>query len=84
MTTRCSLGRPNTGKKLVITADNNSKENRYIDNIRLNGSTYTKNFFSFADLHAGATVNYRMAAQPNKRRGTSEADQPYSFSNEKQ
>lgn len=71
------------GKKLVLSADNISSDNRYIDNLMLNGLSYTKNFFTHADLTAGATVNYRMAAKPNKNRGVGENDKPYSFSKEK-
>lgn len=70
------------GKKIVLSADNISKENRYIDNLTLNGQTYTKNYFTHEDLKAGANIGYRMASKPNKSRGVGEADKPYSFSNE--
>lgn len=71
------------GKKIVLYADNISRENRYIYSMTLNGQPYTKNYFTHEELKAGATVRYRMADKPNKNRGVENADKPYSFSNEK-
>lgn len=71
------------GKKIIFAADNISGENRYINSLALNGQTYTRNYFTHADLTAGATVRYQMSASPNKQRGASEEDLPYSFSKEK-
>lgn len=71
------------GKKIVLSADNISRENRYIYSMTLNGQPYTKNYFTHEELKAGATVRYRMADKPNKNRGVENADKPYSFSNEK-
>ena len=71
------------GRSLTIKAEGNSPDNRYIDAMTFNGSSYVKNYLTHSDLLEGGTITYRMAAQPNTRRGTAEEDFPYSFSNEK-
>ncbi len=68
------------GNELVINAPDNSNANRYIDEMRVNGQKYTKNFLKHGELHKGGVIDIKMADQPNKKRGTKEADLPYSFS----
>lgn len=71
------------GKELVITSENNSKENRYVAEMKVNGKSYTRNYLTHEDLMNGAKVNFKMSKTPNKKRGVNKADFPYSFSNEK-
>lgn len=71
------------GKQITIKAKNNSKENRYIDGMRLNGKKYGKNYLTHDDLLKGAKIKFQMSPLPNKNRGTGKTDFPYSFSNEK-
>ncbi|MGQ7867836.1 GH92 family glycosyl hydrolase [Sunxiuqinia sp. sy24] len=71
------------GKTIEISAPENSADNRYIQSIKLNGKSYSKNYFNYDELMNGATINFEMGEKANKKRGTSEADFPYSFSNEK-
>ncbi|MGQ7870460.1 GH92 family glycosyl hydrolase [Sunxiuqinia sp. sy24] len=71
------------GKTIEINAPENSADNRYIQSIKLNGKSYSKNYFNYDELMNGATINFEMGEKPNKKRGTKEADFPYSFSNEK-
>jgi predicted alpha-1,2-mannosidase len=71
------------GNEIVITADNNSKENRYVSEMKLNGKAYSKNYLTHDDLMKGAKINFTMSPSPNKKRGTDKNDFPYSFSNEK-
>jgi predicted alpha-1,2-mannosidase len=68
------------GKKIEISAPNNSAENRYIQQIDWNGKTYWKTYFNYSELMKGAKINFGMGSQPNKNRGTKDADFPYSFS----
>lgn len=70
------------GNEVVINAPENSKDNRYIESLKLNGKTYSKNWLSHKELMKGATLDIEMAATPNKERGTKENDVPYSLSNE--
>lgn len=68
------------GKQLVINAPGNSASKRYVNTVSLNGAQHTKNWVSHPDLIKGATINFNMSNVPNKQRGTSDADVPYSFS----
>jgi len=71
-----------TGKEIVLNAPANNAENRYIENLRFNGSSYSKNFFKHDDLTNGATIDFDMGSSPNTERGTKENDLPYSLSRE--
>lgn len=71
------------GKTVEIQAPENSPENRYVQRIDLNKQEYGKNYFRFEDLQKGAEIRFDLGSQPNKNRGTKEADFPYSFSREK-
>lgn len=68
------------GKKLVITAPQNNADNRYVQDVKVNGQPYTKNWFEHSALQQGGTINFTMSATPNKSRGTAPAAAPYSFS----
>jgi predicted alpha-1,2-mannosidase len=71
------------GKNVVINAAANSDENRYVKSLQFNGKAYSKNWISHTELQKGAVLNFSMTAEPNKQRGSNEADFPYSFSTEK-
>ncbi len=71
------------GKTVVINAPKNSDANRYVDALKINGKPYSKNWLSHNELQKGAVLDFSMTATPNKKRGTNEADFPYSFSTEK-
>lgn len=71
------------GKDVVLEADNNNKDNRYIKGIELNGNIYNNNFFKHGDFMNGAIVKYTMDNTPNENRGVLEENFPYSFSKEK-
>ncbi len=68
------------GKKVIISAPNNSKDNRYIQGMTWDGKNYTKNWISHSDLLQGATLNFQMSDAPNKERGTKKEDFPFSLS----
>ena len=68
------------GKNLVITAPDNSDTNRYVDEMRVNGTVYTKNYLKHNELLQGGTIDFKMTDRPNMQRGTQESDLPYSFS----
>ena len=71
------------GKKIIINAKNNSKDNRYIKGITFNGKEYNKNYFTHEELLKGAVINFDMSSQPNLKRGTTADSFPYSLSDEK-
>jgi predicted alpha-1,2-mannosidase len=70
------------GRKVEINAPDNASDKRYVSDIRMNGSTHTKNYFSHQELMKGAKIDISMSEEPNKKRGTKPSDFPYSFSNE--
>ena len=68
------------GNNLVIDAQNNSKENLYIESLRVNGQESLRNYLKHADLLRGGTIEFKMGSQPNLNRGINDDDAPYSFS----
>ena len=54
------------GKDLVINAPNNSKENKYVQSLKVNGEDYTKNHIMHADLAEGATLDFEMGPEPSE------------------
>jgi len=70
------------GNTIEINAPENSAENRYVREIQMNGTEYSKNYFNFSELMNGAKISFEMDNQPNRNRGTEKAAFPYSFSNE--
>ncbi|MDR1415519.1 MAG: GH92 family glycosyl hydrolase [Odoribacteraceae bacterium] len=67
------------GKTIKITAEENTPDNRYIQSLRVNGKSYSKNYLEHFDLLKGADLRFRMGAQPATSRGVGEDDAPYSF-----
>ena len=72
------------GKEVVISAPRVSDTYRYVDQIKLNGRKYTKNYLTHKDLLRGGRLDIQMSDQPNKQRGTRDDDLPYSFSLERE
>ena len=70
------------GNTIEIEAPANGPENRYVQSIKMNGLTYSKNYFNYEELQKGVNIHFEMQHTPNKERGTAEPDFPYSFSNE--
>ncbi|RYY06610.1 MAG: hypothetical protein EOP43_05830, partial [Sphingobacteriaceae bacterium] len=68
------------GKKFVIEAPANSKQNVYIKSASLNGKPFTKNFIKHEEIINGGVLKLEMADQPNKNRGIKEEDKPFSVS----
>jgi predicted alpha-1,2-mannosidase len=68
------------GKTILIKAENNNPSNRYIKSVQLNKKDYTKNYFTHSDLTKGANIIFDMSPIPNKTRGITNEDVPYSFS----
>jgi predicted alpha-1,2-mannosidase len=72
------------GKELVINAENNSADNKYIDELTINKKSATQNWISHQEIMKGMILNFKMSPTPNKKRGVAEKDFPYSIStNEK-
>ena len=68
------------GKVLTIEAENNSRDNVYIQSATLNGAPYAKPWLSREALQAGGTLRFVMGPTPNKQWGVAKADRPFSMS----
>ena len=68
------------GKTITFKADNNQLDNRYIKEMKVNGKSQTRNFLTHDQLIKGANIQFQMSPVPNKQRGTTEKDVPYSLS----
>ncbi len=68
------------GKKLVISAPENSSENLYVKGARINGKKLDVNYVTHEQLTAGGTLEFTMSSQPDPERGTAPSARPYSMS----
>lgn len=71
------------GKQIIISAPANSSSNKYIQELKFNNQSYSKNYINHSTIQKGAALNYIMNATPNKLRGSSKDDAPYSYSSDK-
>jgi predicted alpha-1,2-mannosidase len=68
------------GKQFIIKANGNNGENVYIQDAKLNGATYTKNYITHAGIVNGGLLEFTMANTPDTARGIEKADKPFSLS----
>ena len=71
------------GKDFIIQAPANSEKNIYIQDVRLNGQAYGKNWIGHSVIQQGGSIQFTMGATPNRNRGTEPEAYPYSFSTDK-
>ena len=64
---------------MTVKAPKVSDTNRYIKKVLFNGKEYTKLYLTHADILQGGTLEFEMAARPNKARGQKPSDKPYSM-----
>ena len=65
------------GKQVTITREG---EGCYIQSMTIDGKPYTHNYLEHSRLMQGCNIRAVMGDKPNKQRGISTADRPYSFS----
>ena len=68
------------GKTVTIKSDNNRPDYCYIKEMKVNGKPYSRNYLTHDQLTRGANIQFRMSPVPDKQRGTTEKDAPYSLS----
>lgn len=68
------------GKRFVVHAKNNNTENVYIQNAKLNGMNYDKNFITYKDILNGGELEFEMGDKPNYTRGVAKEARPFSLS----
>ena len=63
-------------KTFKIIAHNNSKENKYIQSVKLNDKPYTKSSIHYKDIVAGGVLEFEMGSQPSSTFGVAPGDRP--------
>jgi predicted alpha-1,2-mannosidase len=58
------------GHELKVVAKNNSGRNMYIQSATLNGKSWSKPWFSHANIANGGTITFVMGPQPNEKWGS--------------
>jgi len=74
---KVKIGLPG-GKYFTIAAENNSKENLFIQSATLNGEAYTKSFITHKQIMDGGELVFTMGNQPNPEFGKAIEDRPES------
>lgn len=69
------------GNILEIKAPAVSDKNRYVQSLKLNGRDYSKTYITHDDILKGGTLEFKMSSYPNKHRGLTPDDKPYSLTN---
>ncbi len=66
------------GAKFTITAQNQSKENIYIQSAALDGKPITRTYITYDEIMKGGDLTFVMGNTPNKDFGKEPKDRPYS------
>lgn len=68
------------GNRFEVSANNNLPKNYYIHEAELNGKTINRNFLQHEDIRNGGSLVFGMDSIPNRKRGISRKDAPFSMS----
>ncbi len=66
------------GNTLTVSAHNNSKENVYVQSMKLNGEDYNRAYLKYEDICDGGTIEFTMDSVPNEAWGSGGDDLPVS------
>lgn len=55
------------GKQFIVRALNNSKENVYVQSVRLNGKPWKKSYIMYKDIMQGGILEFTMGPQPSNK-----------------
>ncbi|HTI98112.1 MAG TPA: GH92 family glycosyl hydrolase [Dongiaceae bacterium] len=68
--------RLHNGKTFSIVCPNNSRDNKYLQSIKLNGQVQSRVWLRHSDILKGGTLELQMGNTPNKALGSNPADLP--------
>lgn len=68
------------GNEFVITSEDNSVENVYIEAATLNDKEYNNSFIKYDDIQKGGRLEFNMARNPNRNWGKKSSQVPFSLS----
>ena len=65
-----------SGKDFVLVAHHTSRDNKYVESVRLNGKAVDQVWFRHAEIADGGTLELTMGDTPNRSLGTSVGSLP--------
>ncbi|NQZ23277.1 MAG: glycoside hydrolase family 92 protein [Colwellia sp.] len=68
------------GKTFTVKAHKLSKNNKFIESVRLNGKPLNRSFITHDDIINGGTLEFVMSQEPNKSWGIDQKNRPSSMS----
>jgi len=68
------------GETFIINSNENSSENIFINDIKLNDKNHKLNFIKHQDILKGGVLDFEMSNKPNLKRGTKKSAYPSSMS----
>ena len=68
-----------SGKEFTVVAHNNSKENKYIQQVKLNGKTLKRAWIKHEEIVKGGKLEFFMGSQPNTSWGSQPKNYPSNF-----
>ena len=68
------------GKRFIVESKDNSRENVYVDKVKLFGKEMERNYITHEEIMKGGQLHFKMDAVPNRSRGTVPEAFPYSMS----
>lgn len=73
---RVTLNLPG-GRRFVITTENNSRENIYIQQAELNGRPWPFSYIPYGEIVRGGSLHFVMGPTPNRAFGSDPSHRPY-------
>ncbi len=73
-----TINLPN-GRKFTVKTSDNTRENVYIQSVKLNGLPYERSFITHADIMKGGVIEFTMGSTPNKNFGLAQDSRPWSW-----
>jgi predicted alpha-1,2-mannosidase len=73
---RCRIYNQLAGTEFIVVAENNSPQNVYIQDVRLNGTALARSWLAHGEIVAGGELIFRMGSRPNREWAASPADRP--------
>jgi predicted alpha-1,2-mannosidase len=68
-----------SGWHIIVKAPKVSPRNRYVKRVLLNGKPYPNLYFTHDQLTSGCVIEFEMSNQPNRQRGLSKDQKPFSL-----
>jgi len=68
------------GNKFIISAENNSQNNVFIQSTKLDGNSFENTYLTFKNIQNGGEIKFVLGDSPNKEWGTDPNNTPYSLS----